>query len=69
MNVFQIEKKFQFLEAKEKELRYYFDPKSKPIEGQKKHRFIKDLLIDLKRDEQLYGFDPYEPSIKQLFLF
>jgi hypothetical protein len=52
MNILSIEKQFRALDEKEKEIRQYFNPKSK--KG-KKHHYIADIRADFQYDTLLYG--------------
>ena len=52
MNVLSIESKFRALDEKEKEIRQYYNPKTK--KG-KKHHYISDIRADFQYDTLLYG--------------
>jgi hypothetical protein len=56
MNLLSLEDKFKQLDQREKEVRSYFDPRSK---SKKKHHYITDIRADFQYDNLLYGMGTY----------
>lgn len=56
MNLLSLENKFKQLDQREKEVRSYFDPRSK---SKKKHHYITDIRADFQYDNLLYGMGLY----------
>lgn len=59
MNLLEIDRKFERINQREAELRYFYNPKAKFITGRQQHPYISLLRKDAKIDRKRYGMNPY----------
>ena len=60
MSLAILEKKWKYLEKKEKIVRDTFDPRKDRFQGFSVPVVIKDRLHNIKNQEQTHGYDPYK---------
>jgi len=60
MNFAQVEKQLKKIKELEKHINYYYNPRAEVIKGYSKHQYIKEIMKDMKFDENVYEQNPFK---------